>query len=159
MSRRKRVALFTLGLATCLAASTAAAVNQARNLTLPAAVVVNGVRLNPGEYTLIWDVTRSRTSVSFANDTQRLATVPARLVPGKKQYTRNTIVCGRDADGTYVLQEIHFTGPGRAIVFHTAKTRPPLGVQPSMTLDLMMRQQLEPPQYQPGAAYRLRLIP
>lgn len=89
MSRRKRVALFTLGLATCLAASAAAAVNQARNLTLPAAVVVNGVRLNPGEYTLIWDVTRSRTSVSFANDTQRLATVPARLIP-EKSSTRTT---------------------------------------------------------------------
>ncbi len=159
MCRRKRVALFTLGLSTCLAASAAATVNQARSLTLPAVMVVNGVRLNPGEYTLIWEVTRSRTSVSFANDTQRLATVPARLVPGKKQYTRNTLVCGRDADGTYVLREIHFTGPGRAIVFHTSKTRPPLGVQPSMTFDLMMRQQLEPPQFQPGVAYRQRLMP
>ncbi len=158
MSPRKQVALFTLGLATCLAASAAAAVTQARNLTLPAAVVINGVRLNPGAYTLIWDVTRSRTSVSFANDTQRLATVPARLVAVKQQYARNTIVCGKDADGTCVLQEIHFTGPGRAIVFHTAKARPSHRLNSSFTVDLMMRQPLDSPLYQQGDANRLRPI-
>ncbi len=154
MSPRKQVALFTLGLATCLAAS-AAAVTQARSLNLPAAVVVNGVRLNPGDYTLIWEVTRSRTSISFADDARRLATVPARLVTAKQQYVRNTIVCWKDADGTCVLQEIHFAGPGRAIVFHTAKARRPLGLNPSFTLDLMTPRPMALPA-QPDGSYRRR---
>ncbi len=158
MSPRKQVALFTLGLATCLAASAAAAVSQVRSLTLPATVVVNGVRLQPGDYTLIWDGTRSRTSVSFANNTKRLATVPARLVTEEQQYARNTIVCGKDADGTCVLQEIHFTGPGRAIVFHTAKARRHLSLNPPFTLDLMMQQPAAPPP-QPDASYRQRPTP
>ncbi len=158
MSPRKQVALFTLGLATCLAASAAARVTQVRSLTLPAAVVVNGVRLNPGDYTLIWDMTRSRTSVSFADDTRRLATVPARLVTIKQQYVSNTIVCGQDADGTCLLQEIHFAGPGQAIVFHSAKARRHLGLNSTFTLDLMMQQPDAPPAQSDGS-YRQRPTP
>ncbi len=155
MSPRKQVALFTLGLAASLAPSAVAEVSQVRSLNLPTAVVVNGVRLNPGEYTLIWEVTRSRTSVSFANETQRLATVPARLVAVKQKYARNTLVCGKDADGTCDLREIHFTGPGRAIVFHAAKARAPLRLHPSFTFKIP----LASPQYQPdAAAYRSRPI-
>ncbi len=155
MSRRKQVALFTLGLAGCLATSAAAAVTSARTLTLPAPVVVNGVRLKPGEYTLIWDVTRSRTSVSFANETRRLATVPARLVAAKQQYVRNTIVCGKDSDGTCDVQEIHFAGPGQALVFHTPKARASLGLHPSFTIEM---QPLASPVYPQETAYRPRPI-
>ncbi len=155
MSPRKQVALFTLGLAASLATSAVAAVSQVRSLNLPTAVVVNGVRLNPGEYTLIWEVTRSRTSVSFANETQRLATVPARLVAVKQKYARNTLVCGKDADGTCDLREIHFTGPGRAIVFHAAKARRHLSLNTPFTLDLITQRPDAPPT-QPDISYRQR---
>ncbi len=159
MTPRKHVALLTLGLVSGLAATAAAGtVTQVRSLNLPAPVVVNGVRLEPGDYTLIWDLHHSRTSVAFANNERRLATVPARLVREKKQFVQNTIVCAKDADGACVLREIHFAGSGETIAFHIARPHRRSSLDPTLSLDLLM-QPLSSPSQQPATALRQPIVP
>lgn len=159
MTSRKLVVLLTLSAVGGLAATAAAGtVTQVRNLNLPAAVVVNGVRLEPGDYTLIWDLNHSRTSVAFATGERRLATIPARLVREKKQFVENTIICAKEADGACALEEIHFAGSRQAIAFHITRARRPAGPNPSFTVDMMMTP-LETPSQQPAAAIRQPILP
>jgi hypothetical protein len=86
-------------------------------LTLPGNIVLQGIHLQAGEYSITWASHSPELTVTVSNGEKVLATASAKLVECSKAYERDTIVVSKNADGTRALRAIGFAGSSQAIVF------------------------------------------
>ncbi len=117
MFKKDSLGISLLLLGVILTAGATALADNVRSLTLPADVVLQGTRLQAGEYTVTWYHHSPRLTVKVSNAEKTLVTASAQMVKRGRTYERNTLGVSTMPDGTKVLREIVFAGSSRAIVF------------------------------------------
>ncbi len=106
-----------LALALTVSAAVPAFAKNARTISLPSNVVLNGTQLEGGRYTIRWESHSPTLTVSFVREKKTLATASATVVERGQRYPANEVVTDTTSDGTRVLKEIRFAGSSQAIVF------------------------------------------
>lgn len=117
MFRRNSLWISLLALGIILSAGATALADNNRTLNLPADVVLQGTRLQAGDYTVTWYHHSPRLTVKFSNARKAQVTASATMVKWSQSYDRDTIVVSKKADGTRVLRAIVFAGSSQAILF------------------------------------------
>lgn len=97
-----------LGLALLLASSAFAATKA--DLTLQNPTVVNGTKLNAGDYKLKWDGTGPNVEVTILQGKKVVAKVPAKLVDLSATPENNSAVIKLNDDGSRSLAGARFAG-------------------------------------------------
>ena len=102
-----------MGLALLLASSAFAASKADLHLNNPTSI--NGTKLKPGDYKLVWDGTGPDVEVSIMQGKTVLAKAPAKLVDLSSPAANNAAVVKRNDDGTTALAGARFEGKKFAI--------------------------------------------
>lgn len=102
-----------LGLALLLASSAFAASKATLALTSPA--VVNGTKLNAGEYKVQWDGTGPNVEVSILKGKNVVAKTTAKLVDLNSPAANSAAVTSKASDGSDALTGIRFEGKKYAL--------------------------------------------
>jgi hypothetical protein len=102
-----------LGLAVLLASSAFAATKATLALTSPA--VVNGTKLNAGEYKVQWDGTGPNVEVSILKGKNVVAKTTAKLVDLNSPAPNSAAVTSKTSDGSNALTGIRFEGKKYAL--------------------------------------------
>ena len=76
---------------------------------------INGTKLKPGDYKLVWDGTGPDVEVSIMQGKTVLAKAPAKLVDLSSPAANNAAVVKRNDDGTTTLAGARFEGKKFAI--------------------------------------------
>jgi hypothetical protein len=97
-----------LGLALLLASTAFAATKATLALTNPA--VVNGTKLNAGEYKVEWDGTGPNVEVSILQGKNIVAKTTAKLVDLSSPSPYNTAIVSKASDGGTALTGVRFEG-------------------------------------------------
>ncbi len=117
-----RISILVLGV--FLSAAATAFADNVRNLTLPDNIVLQGTRLQAGEYTITWYHHSPRLTVKISNAKKVLVTAAATLIDQKKIYEHDTLVVSTRTDGTRLLRAIGLAGSSQAIVFDGSASEP-----------------------------------
>jgi len=102
-----------MGLALLLASSAFAASKADLHLNNP--TNINGTKLKPGDYKLVWDGTGPDVEVSIMQGKNVLAKAPAKLVDLSSPAANNAAVVTKNGDGTATLAGARFEGKKFAI--------------------------------------------
>jgi|SRR5579863_3363176 hypothetical protein len=102
-----------MGLALLLASSAFAATKA--NLHLNDSTSINGTKLKPGDYKLVWDGAGPDVEVSFMQGKTVIAKAPAKVVDLNSPAQNNAAVVRRNDDGSTVLSGARFEGKKFAI--------------------------------------------
>ena len=102
-----------MGLALLLASSAFAGTKADLHLNNP--TNINGTKLKPGDYKLVWDGTGPDVEVSIMQGKTVLAKAPAKLVDLSTPAANNAAVVKRNDDGTTALAGARFEGKKFAI--------------------------------------------
>jgi len=97
-----------LGLALLLASSAFAATKA--TLALTSATVVNGTKLNAGEYKVEWDGTGPSVEVSILKGKSVVAKTSAKLVDLSSASPYNSAITSKTEDGSSTLTGVRFEG-------------------------------------------------
>ena len=97
-----------LGLALLLATSAFAA--NKGSLSVQEPVTVNGTRLAPGDYKVVWDGTGPSVELSITQGKKVVAKVPARMVTLENPSQTDAAVVRNNGDGTKSLSEVRLSG-------------------------------------------------
>jgi hypothetical protein len=97
-----------LGLAVLLASSAFAATKA--NLHLDNPTNINGTKLNPGDYKLVWDGTGPDVEVSIMQGKTVCAKAQAKVVDLASPAANNAAVVSKNNDGTKSLAGARFEG-------------------------------------------------
>jgi hypothetical protein len=102
-----------MGLALLLASSAFAATKADLHLNNPTSI--NGTKLKPGDYKLVWDGTGPDVEVSIMQGKTVLAKAPAKVVDLSSPAQNNAAVVTHKDDGTTALAGARFEGKKFAI--------------------------------------------
>ncbi len=102
-----------LGLALLLASSAFAATKADLHLNNPTSI--NGTKLKPGDYKLVWDGSGPDVEVSIMQGKTVLAKAPAKVVDLSTPAANNAAVVTKNGDGTATLAGARFEGKKFAI--------------------------------------------
>jgi hypothetical protein len=102
-----------MGLALLLASSAFAATKADLHLNNPTSI--NGTKLKPGDYKLVWDGAGPDVQVSIMQGKNVIAKAPAKVVDLSMPAQNNAAVVKRNDDGTTALAGARFEGKKFAI--------------------------------------------
>jgi hypothetical protein len=102
-----------MGLALLLASSAFAGSKADLHLNNPTSI--NGTKLKPGDYKLVWDGAGPDVEVSIMQGKTVLAKAPAKLVDLSSPAANNAAVVKHNDDGTNALAGVRFEGKKFAI--------------------------------------------
>jgi hypothetical protein len=111
---------FTLAFALVAAATGFA--KDARDLRLPLDAVVNGTRLEAGQYSVRLESHSPESTLTFQQKRKTVAMIPAKLEERRKKYPSNEVVYSMNPDGTRTITEIRLGGHSQAIVIVPTKS-------------------------------------
>jgi hypothetical protein len=102
-----------MGLALLLASSAFAGTKADLHLNNP--TIVNGTKLKPGDYKVVWDGSGPDVELSVMQGKTVLAKAPAKVVDLSTPAANNAAVVTRNGDGTSALSGVRFEGKKFAI--------------------------------------------
>ena len=115
-----------LGLALLLATSAFAA--NRGSVNLPEAMVVNGQKLNAGNYKVTWDGSGPNVELSLLQGKNVIAKVPARMQDLNSPASTNMAVSRKNGDGTVTLTEVRLSGKKYAFALGSEQASAASGV-------------------------------
>ena len=115
-----------LGLALLLATSAFAA--NKGSVTLPEAMMVNGQKLNAGDYKVTWNGTAPNVELSLLQGKNVIAKVPARMQDLNAPASSNMAVSRKNDDGSRTLTEVRLSGKKYAFALGSEQASATSGV-------------------------------
>jgi hypothetical protein len=117
MSVKKTLAVPILALALVLAAGAPIMAKNAHSIDITSPAVLNGNRLDVGQYTIQWESHSPTATVTVWKGKKLVATTEGKLVDRRTRYKSNTFVFDANSDGTRVVREIGLAGSSQVLVF------------------------------------------
>ena len=88
-----------------------------RDFSLSSGLMLNGIRLPGGDFTISWESYLTHAIVKFIQGNDFSTTARGRWVQRGTRYFENEFVYLKNADGSRTLVEVHFSGLDRALAF------------------------------------------
>jgi hypothetical protein len=104
-----------LGLA--LALNTEGRAAETNRLSLPRDMVIAGVDLRAGTYTVEWKVQGTRATVMFSREGRIVATVQGKYTAFDRSATTNTLYFSKNSNGLLAINALGFAGTTKGILF------------------------------------------
>lgn len=123
MNKLKFRGLSILAIGLALAGGTATRAAEAYLLKLPRPMVVAGVKLRAGEYSVQWDLQDPRATVTFSRKGRVVATVPGVVSKLDKPVSHHTLFFSKCSDGSLAVNGLGFAGTDKDIIFPVYPSR------------------------------------
>ena len=105
-----------------LAMNTEGKAAETDTLKLPRNMVIAGVDLRAGAYTVQWKIKGTRATVVFSRERRTVATVLGECVAFNRSVATSTLYFSKTADGLFVVNALGFAGTNRGILFPVVQT-------------------------------------
>ncbi len=113
--------IMAFGLA--LAMNTEGSAAEMATLKLPRDMVIAGVDLRAGTYTVQWKIKGTRATVVFSRERRTVATVQGERVDFNRSIATSTLYFSKTADGIFAVNALGLAGTNKGILFPLVRTR------------------------------------
>jgi hypothetical protein len=124
-----------IGLA--LAVTTDAHAIEASHLSLPRNMVIAGVDLRAGIYTVEWKIRGTRATVVFSREGRHVATIQGQYETFDRSVATTTLYFSKSSDGEFAIHALGFAGTNKGILFPSVRSHPRQPADPSLDNLLM----------------------
>lgn len=87
------------------------------NVKFPTATIINGQKIEPGQYTLKYDIKGNIAEVKVLQNQKTVATTTANVIESKDKAAYDGVVRESNQDGTSTLKELQFANKKQVIRF------------------------------------------
>ncbi len=113
-----------MALGLVLAVNTEGRAAGTNSLKLSCDMVIAGMDLRAGDYTVLWKIQGTRATVEFSRERRTVATVQGEYTTFDRKATTNTLYFSKNPNGFFAINALGLAGTKKGILFPSVRSRP-----------------------------------